>query len=333
MKPRFGLKALVLLTLLASIAFLVYSRSTEQARLIRRLERLGVELLLVESSSSLAQRSGFFVSLPDRGNYSSQQAEKVIGMLAQLGDCGLLEIRSDWELDQLSRFIHLDSLIVETSLPIDLKTLSDIKGIGSLTVACPRLLNLDEIKNFSALEDLRVNCESLVDISSIGDCDNLRHLEFLHCGIVDLSPLQRLSQLKSLRLADLASIGKSVALPSLYELTFVNCEVKDVENFLAQNPQLETCFVFRESLVPISLLPFTRLDSLKKLAVSCPADVSLVEQLTDLEYLELSNCALDDEEVDAILQLPNLNSLWLTNVILSPGQVSQVRARFPKAFE
>jgi hypothetical protein len=189
------------------------------------------------------------------------------------------------KIDQLYRFVEIDSLDISGQNLTDLSPLEALRGLKYVNISNTRISKLGPISNVTFLEHLDISNTLTSDIQFIKYSDRLKHLDISNTRIEEISELANLKAIHTLK-ADKTPIMsfavlnefKNIETLSLIESGFNNAEnikelvkLKDLnlsKNYLINTSALKNLVSLRFlNLAETNIEDISSLGSLEKLQV------------------------------------------------------------------
>lgn len=201
------------------------------------------------------------------------------------------------KIDQLYRFVQIDSLDISGQSLTDLSPLEALRNLKYVDISKTQISNLGPISNVTFLEYLDISNTATSDIQFIKYSDQLKYLDISQTKIEDIGELINLTALRTLKADKTAILSfqvlnefKNLEGLSLSENGFNNAEnIKDLD-------KLEELNLSKNYLVNPSFL--SNLISLRNLnlAETNIEDISMLTKLENLEVVDLTKTPVSSLE-------------------------------------
>ena len=221
--------------------------------------------------------------------------------------------------------------------------LTPIAGIKTLKRLCiPRinLLNPAELTRMGSLEELNLDSTNITDLTPLTGLKNLQKLSLQYCKITDLKPLSGLSNLQIL---NLPNSGNGLDLTPLRGLTTLVGRLSNPADLWRALVIAPERFASTTSIIlfnkqhrhqgahPPSFTPLRNLKGMQSLEVSLQmqwADVESLSGLSTLTSLTIhGGHKTEVMSLDCLASMPDLTSLTLKKLILSPSALEAIGAK------
>lgn len=233
------------------------------------------------------------------------------------------------KIDQLYKFVEIDSLDISGKSLTDLSPLEALRNLKYVNISNTKISNLGPISNVTFLEHLDISNTATTDIQFIKYSDRLKLLDISQTKIEDISELVNLKAIRVLK-ADQTPIMsfnvlnefKNIASLSLVETGFNNAEnIKDLE-------KLEELNLSKNYIINSSFL--SNLSSLRvlNLAETNMEDLSPLIGLDNLEVVDLTKTPLSS--LEALQGKASISKIFVDESAVSVSEADKFTRANPK---
>jgi hypothetical protein len=199
------------------------------------------------------------------------------------------------KIDQLYRFVEIDSLDISGQNLTDLSPLEALRGLKYVNISNTRISKLGPISNVTFLEHLDISNTSTSDIQFIKYSDRLKYLDISNTRIEDISELANLKAIHSLK-ADKTPIMSFAVLnefKNIETLSLIESGFNNAEN-IQELVKLQDLNLSKNYLINTSALK--KLVSLRflNLAETNIEDISSLGSLEKLQVVDLTKTPTSD---------------------------------------
>ena len=200
------------------------------------------------------------------------------------------------ELEDISGLTGLEKLDISWNEIENMAALSGLTDLTELNIAVNPVSDITFLEDLTSLENLDIHSTAVTDISSVEGLDRLTQFSGASLEITDISPLKALEELKSLDLwsCGLTDISDLTGLDALEELDLSGNAISDLDG-----------------IDRLTRLFYLDLDENQM------TDISVLSGMDTLTHLNLSQNPLDLSGGFDSFDLPNLESLYLSETGIS----------------
>lgn len=206
-----------------------------------------------------------------------------------LSGCGL----NDDDIKDLSKFIHLSSLVINNNNLSDLSPISGLKELKYLDISHNNISDISFVSELTDLEWLSMRCNEIEDISALRKLNKLNYVCLEMNKIKDISVLSSLTSLKETD-----------------NLNFEQNSITDI-SVLSEFKNLRWICLYGNNISDISSIAM--LNKLEGISagennISDISPLMSLSELTDIDF-----CDNEISDISPLVKLKKINRLYLSN--------------------
>lgn len=235
-------------------------------------------------------------------------------------------------------------------LIISMKDIDNFNNLKKVTLCCNKIETIHTYKNSSNIEYLDLSFNNIVDITNINKYNNLTYFDISDNYIKNIKPLENLTRLKELSLANIGLKADNIfgCKQSEIDIDYID-DLKDLEILDIGNSKILNVSKFNQlnNLTFLKLfmctinedeLCFSNCNNLENLVLhfyNSPLehtilDINKLDSLINLKSLVIGNAFINKSE--SFSQLTSLKSISFTNVVLENIEILESLSNLEKIY-